>query len=315
MRGIKREVVRHVAFVAVAEVLAHVLRPLVGLGQKHSAGITFIHGAAHAFEHGMRLGQVLVVGAFAHAQVRNRVEAHAVHAHVHPEAHDLDHRLDHFGIVVIQVGLMREEPVPVVLARHRVPRPVGAFGIGEDDARAGEFLVVVAPYVELSLPRSGRCQARGLKPGMLIGGVVDDQFGDHLQAAAMRFVDELPKVLQRAVVGMYVGVVGNVVTVVAQWRRIERQQPDGVDAQLLDVIELLRQAGEVADAVAVGVVERLDVHLVDDGVFVPKRIVTHGGRRFLSASRGRMAVDRVKRFEPDVRFRLTRAPRRSGNPG
>ncbi len=30
----QREVIRHVAFVAVAEVLAHVLRPLVGLGQQ-----------------------------------------------------------------------------------------------------------------------------------------------------------------------------------------------------------------------------------------------------------------------------------------
>ena len=51
-----------------------------------------------------------------------------------------------------------------------------------------------------------------------------------------------------------------------------------VDAQLLDVVELLRQAGEVADAVAVGVVERLDVHLVDDGVLVPERVVAHGCR-------------------------------------
>ena len=89
-------------------------------------------------------------------------------------------------------------------------------------------------------------------------------------------VDELAEVLERAVVGMDVGVVGDVVAVVAQRRRIERQQPERVDAQLLDVVEALRQSGEVADAVAVRVVERLDVHLVDDGVLVPERVIGHG---------------------------------------
>ena len=46
-----------------------------------------------------------------------------------------------------------------------------------------------------------------------------------------------------------------------------------VDAELLDVVELLDQAAKVADAVVVAVEERLDVQLVDDGVLVPERIV------------------------------------------
>ena len=39
MRGIEREVERHVAFVAVAEVREDVGRPLVGLGQEHLVGV------------------------------------------------------------------------------------------------------------------------------------------------------------------------------------------------------------------------------------------------------------------------------------
>ena len=111
---------------------------------------------------------------------------------------------------------------------------------------------------------------------MLVGGVIDDQLGDDLQPAAVRLRDELAEVLQRAVVGVHVGVVGDVVAIVAHRRRIERQQPERVDAELLDVVEALRQASEVADAVAVGVVERLDVHLIDDRVLVPERVVGHG---------------------------------------
>jgi hypothetical protein len=75
-----------------------------------------------------------------------------------------------------------------------------------------------------------------------------------------------------------VGVVGDVIAVVAPGRWVERQQPDGGDAQVLEVVELLRQAAEVAHAVAVAVEERADVGLVDDGVLVPERVV--GERHF-----------------------------------
>src|SRR5690606_2090191 len=64
-----------------------------------------------------------------------------------------------------------------------------------------------------------------------------------------------------------------VVAVVAHRRGIERHQPDGVDAQVLDVVQPAGQPAEVADAIVVAVEERLDVGLVDDGVLEPKRIV------------------------------------------
>ncbi len=49
------------------------------------------------------------------------------------------------------------------------------------------------------------------------------------------------------------------------------------------------QAGEVADAVAVAVVERANVNLVDDGVSVPQRIVgTSGTSHALMSSIRRM---------------------------
>ena len=79
---------------------------------------------------------------------------------------------------------------------------------------------------------------RSLEPGMLIGGVIDDQLDHDLQAACMRLAQELTKVLHGAVVRMHAQVVGDVVAVVAQRRREERQQPEAGDTQILDVIEL-----------------------------------------------------------------------------
>ena len=93
--------------------------------------------------------------------------------------------------------------------------------------------------------------------------------------ALVRGADERLEVVERAVARMDVPVVGDVVAVVAQRRREERQQPQAGDAEPLQVVELLREALEVADAVVVAVEERLDVRLVDDRVLVPERIVVH----------------------------------------
>jgi hypothetical protein len=53
--------------------------------------------------------------------------------------------------------------------------------------------------------------------------VVDDDFRDDTQAAAMCFFEELLEVLQCAVSGVDVGVIGDVVAIVLPRRRGERQ--------------------------------------------------------------------------------------------
>ncbi len=71
---------------------------------------------------------------------------------------------------------------------------------------------------------------------------------------------------------MTLDVVGDVVAVVAQGRGEEGQEPEAGDAEVLQVVESRDEAGEVADAVAVGVLKGADVQLVDDRVFVPEWI-------------------------------------------
>ena len=122
---------------------------------------------------------------------------------------------------------------------------------------------------------------------MLIRRVIDDQLGDDADAAAMRLVDEAIEVGERAVARVDVLVIRDVVAVVAERRRVERQQPQRVDAEVLQVVELLGQPGEVADAVVRAVEERAHVRLVDDGVLVPERVFRIGGLHLRCASRYR----------------------------
>ena len=108
---------------------------------------------------------------------------------------------------------------------------------------------------------------------MLVGGVIDDELGDHLQSQPVRLAQHGAKIVERAELRMHVLIVGNVVAVVLERRGIEGHQPDGVDPEVPDVVELGGQALEIADAIVVRIEERLDVELVDDRVLVPERVV------------------------------------------
>ena len=83
----------------------------------------------------------------------------------------------------------------------------------------------------------------------------------------MHEVDELPGAAEPWVDGV---VIGDVVPVVTVRRLLERRQPEGVDAEALEVIEAVAEAREVSASVAVRVHERLHPQRVDNGVAIPE---------------------------------------------
>jgi hypothetical protein len=137
----------HVALVTAgawfAEVLDHVIGPLVRLGQQDPVRVEPVHLGPDPLEVLMGFLQVLAVCALARVQVRDRVQPEAVNAEVEPESQYLQHRVLNQGILIVQVRLMVEEPVKVVLPADRIERPVGLLGVDEDDPRLRVFVVGV----------------------------------------------------------------------------------------------------------------------------------------------------------------------------
>jgi hypothetical protein len=112
--------------------------------------------------------------------------------------------------------------------------------------RASVVLVAgVAPHVEVAV-RPVRVAAAGLEPGVLVARVVDGEVGDDPDAPGVRLRDELGEVRQRAELGQDGDVVADVVARRRAGRRVERRDPEAVDAEPLDVVELGDQAVEVA---------------------------------------------------------------------
>ena len=219
----------------------------------------------------MRARQVLADRPLLLEEVRHGVEPEAVEPEVEPEAEHLQHRVLHRRVLVVEVRLVAEEAVPVVLAADRVVRPVRDLGVDEDDARVGVRLVRVRPDVPVAVGAVG-IGARLLEPGVVGGGVVHDEVDDHPDPALVRRLDEGAEVLDRAVVRVDRVEVGDVVAAVAERRGVEGEQPDAVDAEPLQVVELLLQAAEVARPVVVAVEERARVDLVEDGRLEPQRV-------------------------------------------
>ena len=69
------------------------------------------------------------------------------------------------------------------------------------------------------------------------GGVVEHHVQHDANAALMRLGNQRIKIVDRAVRGVDLGVVGNVVAVIDLRGNVERCYPEGINAELLQIVE------------------------------------------------------------------------------
>ena len=101
-----------------------------------------------------------------------------------------------------------------------------------------------------------------------------------------RRAHQLDEVAGGAQAGVDAEEVGDVVAVVAAGGRVERHQPQAGDAEVGEVLDAVGHAAQVADAVAVAVLEGLDVGAVEHrrlpphvaGLAEPHRVTSSCGR-------------------------------------
>ena len=105
---------------------------------------------------------------------------------------------------------------------------------------------------------------------MLVGAVVGDEVEDEFEASGVDGGEQAVEFGERAEERIDAGVVGDIVAKVGHGRGVDGRDPDSVDAELDEVVEAGEDAGEVADAVAVCVLEGAWVDLVDDAVLPPE---------------------------------------------
>src|ERR1700674_919141 len=91
----------------------------------------------------------------------------------------------------------------------------------------------------------------------------------------MRLAEQVIEFDQAAEKGVDVAVIRDVVTEIGYWRRIDRRYPNGVDTQPDEMIEAIDNAFQVADAIAVAVLEGARIDLIDNPRLPPRRYSPH----------------------------------------
>ncbi len=209
------------------------------------------------------------------------IDAEAAGAGVEPEAHHIADgfpgglnirvrrrqlpRLVGFGETEVQRRLRikivgQVASVAVAVALHHLRRPALTAVI----PHAVRPDVAVCELVFLRL-------AGFLKPRVFFGGMPRHKVQNHTHAAFFRFTEQSLEVGVCSVARRHLTVVGHVIPRILKRRNKTGVQPDGADAQALNVIELFDNAGNIPDAVAIAVVKALRINFVKYSVFDPFR--------------------------------------------
>ena len=85
----------------------------------------------------------------------------------------------------------------------------------------------------------------------------------------MRRVKQAHQILVGAVAGRHLFVVPHIVARILEGGIKAGVDPQCIAAQLLDIVQLFNDAGDVTDAIAVGIVEGLRINFVENCVFQP----------------------------------------------
>ena len=212
----------------------------------------------------MHLGQIAARRADLFPDVRRRVQADDVHAVVAEVEHVSRHVVENDRIRIVEIPLIGPECGHDNLVHFRAPGEVAGRGLREDLRNGLLELVRNGPVIveeETILVLLLSC-LRAHCPLMILTGVVHDEVETYAHSAGVAVVRQLSQVFHSTQFGLNLAEVRDSVAAVAAVLGAlqQRHQVQVVDAALLDVIQMLLNALQIAGE-AVGVHEHTE-HIV-----------------------------------------------------
>src|SRR5437868_9383928 len=104
---------------------------------------------------------------------------------------------------------------------------------------------------------------------MLVGGMVGHEIEKEFQSPLVRGREQLVELVDSAELRIDVGVVGNVIAKIGHRRAKDRRHPDRINSKLYEVAKPAKHAGQIADPVSVGILERPRIDLIYDSGLPP----------------------------------------------
>ena len=190
---------------------------------------------------------------------------------VEPEAQRLDEVGAHLGVLPVPVRLLLGEHVQIPLAvRNARPRRTAEAC----DPISRRLVAVRALAVAEDVTVAFRGAWGAARAALNHSCRLELWFGTMSTTTLMPCswaLGELVEIVHGAELRVDVAVVVHVVAAVGKLGRVERAQPDGIHAEFGEVVDLLGDACDAAQARTAGVLEGTRVHLVDHGLLPPQR--------------------------------------------
>lgn len=89
-----------------------------------------------------------------------------------------------------------------------------------------------------------------------------------LLTSFMNLLNKILKIMNRSINRIDINKRDDIISAVFSSRRIDRIEPNRLDTQTLNIVELIDNASQIANTVVVRVAKRLDVDLID-GIGLP----------------------------------------------
>ena len=198
---------------------------MIRFRQQDASLITLVDPLSNILQILVRLRQVFAAGALPFDQIRHSITPESIQSLIKPKSHHLQHGLSQLGIIIVEVRLVAEESMPVIPLRDGIPGPIGSLRVNKNDPGLLILFVTVAPDVEVAHGRLGRSSGL-LKPGMLIGSVIEHEIRNHTDPPPMRFLKEGSEVFEGAVILEHRAIVRDIIAIVPQRGGEKWQQPE-----------------------------------------------------------------------------------------
>src|ERR1035441_2520510 len=107
------------------------------------------------------------------------------------------------------------------------------------------------------------------EPGMMVRGVIRHEIEDHSKTAEMNLCQQAVEILHRSKDRIDAAIIQHIVAKIGHGRRVDRRDPDGVNPKPHKVIKPLKNPFQIANPIAVAVLKRARINLIDNAVLPP----------------------------------------------
>ena len=192
----------------------------------------------------------------------DHIHAEAINSLFAPPGHHIVHFLTYFRIIPVQIRLLFGEQVQIIHLSVLIILPCRTA-----KARAPVIFffppdIIIMVWIFLRFPALH-------KPSMLIRGMVYHQIHDDLQPSLMGLFQHLIEILHRTELFHDRLIIANIISVVVIRRLIHRRQPDHIDAQLLQIIQLGRNSFQISDTIPIAIHKASRIDLIHHRFFPP----------------------------------------------